>query len=121
MKNKLIAIVGVSADSQKYGNKIFVDLLQAGYKVIGVNPKKPVISGQPTVGLLSEIDQPIELVLIVTPPKISLEIIRQAANLSIKNVWLQPGAESEAVITLADKLQLNLTHHQCFMVDQGLW
>jgi len=121
MQDKIIAVVGVSSNPQKYGHRIFVDLLKAGYHVMGVNPKKPQINGQITFASIAEIGQSIDLVLIVTPPVVSLQIIKEAKDLGIKDVWLQPGAQSPEVIKLGQDLQLNLTHDRCFMVDQGIW
>ena len=34
---KQIAVIGVSGDADKYGHKIFRDLLNAGYPVKGIN------------------------------------------------------------------------------------
>lgn len=42
MKNvqlKEIAVVGVSENYQKFGFKIFRDLLKHGFNVVGVNPR----------------------------------------------------------------------------------
>jgi len=47
--------------------------------------------------------------------------LKEAKDLGIKDVWLQPGAQSPEVIKLGQDLQLNLTHDKCFMVDQGIW
>ena len=38
-KENLIVIMGVSNNTEKYGYKIFKDLLSAGYRVKGINPK----------------------------------------------------------------------------------
>lgn len=121
IKNQHIALVGVSSDPDKYGYKIFTDLIKNGYQVTGVNPKTPIVEGQQTVATLAEVKKPIDLVIIVTPPQVSIEVIKQANKLGIKNIWLQPGAESEAAIELAKELGINLTYNACFMMDQKIW
>ena len=121
MENQQIVVVGVSSDPNKYGYKIFSDLVKNNYSVIGVNPKAPIVAGQQTVASLANIKTPIDLVIIVTPPTITLEVIRQAEKLGMKNIWLQPGAESEQVIKLAEELGINLTYNACFMMDQSIW
>lgn len=118
---KNIALVGASANPDKYGYKIFTDLLKNGYQVIGVNPKAPIINGQQTVATLADIDEKIDQVIIVTPPKITVEVIKQANDLGIKNIWLQPGAESEEAVKLTEKLGMNLTYNACYMVRENIW
>lgn len=121
MKNKQIVVAGVSANKSKYGYKIFTDLVKNGYKVIGVNPKVPIIDGHQTFSSLTDIQEKIDLLIIVTPPTISVELIKQASDQGIKEVWLQPGAESKEAVDLARKLGINLTYNACFMVKQQIW
>lgn len=121
MKNQHIAVVGVSSDPDKYGFKIFSDLLKNSYHVTGVNPKTPIVEGQQTVATLAEVKKTIDLVIIVTPPQVSIEVIKQANKLGIKNIWLQPGAESQHAIQLATELGINLTYNACFMVREKIW
>lgn len=121
IKNQQIVVAGVSADTNKYGYKIFTDLINNGYKVTGVNPKTPVIEGHQTLATLDDITTDIDLLIIVTPPQVSVELIKQAANLGIRNVWLQPGAESEEAVQVANDLDVNLTYNACFMVNQKIW
>ena len=42
----LVAVVGVSTDPQKYGHRIFTDLIDSGYSVVGINPRGGVVAGQ---------------------------------------------------------------------------
>jgi predicted CoA-binding protein len=39
-KNFLYAVVGTSNNKEKYGYKVFKDLLNAGYKVLPINPNE---------------------------------------------------------------------------------
>ncbi|GAG72944.1 unnamed protein product [marine sediment metagenome] len=43
---KIIAVVGVSRDEEKFGFKVFNDLLRKGQNVYGVNPNTKVVLGQ---------------------------------------------------------------------------
>lgn len=38
INNKVIAVIGVSKDEQKYGFKVFKDLMSKNLRVYGVNP-----------------------------------------------------------------------------------
>lgn len=42
-KNFIYAVVGASNNEEKYGYKVFKDLLDAGYKVLPINPSEKEI------------------------------------------------------------------------------
>jgi uncharacterized protein len=120
-KNALIAVVGVSSDPQKYGHKIFRDLLHAGYNVVGINPKKGIVLNQEIFASLKDLPQKPELVLIVVPPPIGVHILKECSELGFTTAWMQPGAESKEAQDYAATHGISLTTATCFMVDQGIW
>ena len=65
------AVIGVSADQSKYGNKIFRDLRDAGYEVYGVNPKLDLIEGDKCYNTLAELPVVPEVVNVVVPPQLA--------------------------------------------------
>lgn len=120
-KNTKIAVVGVSDNPDKYGHKIFRDLLAAGYTATGVNPKRNDILGQKIYPNIADIPEKPELLLIVVPPEIGLSILQQAVDIGITDVWFQPGAESDEIVDFAKKNNLEITFGSCFMVAHGIW
>ncbi len=120
-KQSLIAIVGASMDSQKYGHKIMVDLLAAGYTVVGINPKGGTVKGHTLETNLESLPQAPELVIIVVPPQIGVQVLHTCKELGIPEVWMQPGAESQEAIQFAQENKLHLTTNTCFMKQEGLW
>lgn len=124
-KQTTIAVVGVSHDASKYGNRVFTDLVKAGYSVAGTNPKGGDVAGKNLYSSLEELvsdsDEPPELAIFVVPPEIGITVIANAKDLGITNVWLQPGAESEEIIEYAQEHNIHLVDNQCFMTDQGIW
>ena len=50
----------------------------------------------------------IDAVSIITPPAVTEKIVAQALALGIKNIWLQPGAESAAAIAAAEAAGANV-------------
>lgn len=119
--NSKIALVGVSESPEKYGHKIFKDLLAANYDVIGINPKAKEILDQKIYPSLRSLNFKPDLVIIVVPPSIALVILREINELKIKNVWMQPGSESDEAIKFAQEAEINLVVNSCIMVEQGLW
>ncbi len=120
-KDKYIAVIGVSEDEEKYGHKIFRDLLKAGYKVVGINPKGGQILGQEIYPQLKNLPQVPDLVVTVVPPAVTSAIVDECQSLGIKNIWMQPGAESDVAIDKAKKAGMNVTAHACFMKTNKLW
>ncbi|MBP7842552.1 CoA-binding protein [Candidatus Woesebacteria bacterium] len=120
-KKTKIAVIGVSADSEKYGHRIFRDLIDSNYSVVGVNPKGGTILGQKIFTSLEEIPEKPELLLIVVPPNVGMSVLQTAVKLDITDVWLQPGAQSDELLQFALDNNLRLTHTDCFMVAHGIW
>ena len=119
-KSKLV-VVGVSANTEKYGHKIFRDLLEAKYDVVGINPKAEKVLGQEIFPSLSDLEFIPDLIIIVVPPPIALIVLKEAHKLKFNNVWMQPGSESEEAKIFAQENQVNLTTNDCIMVQQNLW
>jgi len=120
-KQTPIAVVGVSHDPEKYGAKIFRDLVEAGYQVVGVNPKGGQVAGQELFVSLATIQPKPELVITVVPPTITEQVVAECLRLGIRQVWMQPGSESATAIELAKKNDLEVISQACFMVQQQLW
>lgn len=120
-KKTQITVVGVSAHPEKYGHKIFRDLLAAKYDVVGVNPKGGTLFGEHIAASLSEVPRRTQLLLVVVPPEIGISVIQQAHTLGITDIWLQPGAESAEIVRYAKENSMSITANHCFMVAQGIW
>lgn len=102
------AVVGASADRQKYGNKVLRAYMQHGREVYPVNPKAGEIEGLAAFPSLSAAARPIHGVSIITPPAVTLAVVEEAGRLGIRHVWMQPGAESGASVALAERLGMNV-------------
>ncbi|MCC6711418.1 MAG: CoA-binding protein [Candidatus Pacebacteria bacterium] len=120
-KQTPIAVVGVSHDPEKYGAKIFRDLVKAGYQVVGVNPKGGQVAGQELFVNLSAIQPKPELVITVVPPVVTEQVVAECLELGIRQIWMQPGSESPTAIKLAKENKLEVISQACFMVQQQLW
>jgi uncharacterized protein len=117
---KLIAVVGVSDNADKYGYKIFRDMLKAGYPAEGVNPKGGVVLGRRIYKSLAELGTKPDLVITVVPPAVTETIVEECHNLGIKTLWLQPGSASPKALAKAGEYGINAIS-ACFMVKEGIW
>jgi len=115
------AVVGVSQDREKFGNKIYRDLRDAGYTVYALHPKLTEVEGDPCYAKLADLPALPDVVNVVVPPQAALGVVAECAALGIKNLWLQPGSESEAVIEAAYDAGLTLVHNACIMIQKQTW
>ena len=88
------AVVGVSSDRRKYGNKVLRCFKQHSLDVVPVNPNASVVEGLIAVTALADCVTLPHAISIITPPKVTEDIVRQAIELGIQHIWMQPGAES---------------------------
>ena len=94
-KNTSIALIGASNDRSKYGNKIYRDLRNKGYKVTPINPKEKKIEGDRAYSSIEEMKELPDIANFVVPPPVAMKIAQNITNLGIKHLWFQPGSESK--------------------------
>lgn len=115
------AVIGATTNQQKYGYRVLQDLHEAGFTVVGVNPKYKDIAGIPCYPSLGELPWHPDVLVIVVPSAVGLQVLAQAAKLSMQKVWFQPGAESDEIAQLGQQLGLTLNDPgTCIMVARRL-
>lgn len=114
------AVVGASRDRSKYGNKVLRAYLQTNRAVFPVNPTADIVEGLTAYPELTQLPEAVFGISIITPPKVTRTVVEQAGQLGIKNVWMQPGAESDAAIGCAERLGMNvIAGGPCILVALG--
>lgn len=120
LKNKSadtrIVVVGASNNTQKYGYIIVDNLSKKGYTVLPVNPKEETICGLPAYASLAEVPGPVHLVNVVTPPRVTLKVLEQMAELGLDNAWLQDGTFDDAVLEYVARAPFKTVYDACTMV-----
>lgn len=111
-----IAIAGASANPEKYGNIIVKNLTVKGYTVLPINPKEKTIEGLDAVPTVSDLDGPVDILVVVTPPAVTLGVLREAASSKIPAVWLQDGSFDDAVLAYASAAPFLTVYDACVMV-----
>ena len=117
-KKYTYALIGASANKDKYGYKILQDLTVAGFKIIPINPKGKDIQDQKVYRKLTDIKEKIDVVIFVVPPSITENVLKQVHTKKINNVWFQPGSENENAIDYCKKNKINCIHNLCIMVEK---
>jgi predicted CoA-binding protein len=114
----VFGVVGASRDPEKYGHKVYRDLLNAGYNVYCVNPNTDEVLGKKCFPNLEVLPIKPDVVDVVVPPKITEQIVKICKKLEITKVWMQPGSESEAAIRFCEENGMDVIHGICVMVER---
>ncbi|KAK0666705.1 CoA binding domain-containing protein [Cercophora samala] len=100
------AVVGASANQEKYGYKVFKWYLDHNLPVTPINPSgKPIpVDGEDhaVVTSLKEVQKPEQTsVSFITPPAVTLASLKEAKELGFPSVFLQPGTFNNEVLAFA--------------------
>ncbi|MGB9596451.1 MAG: CoA-binding protein [Candidatus Poribacteria bacterium] len=105
-KQKTVAVIGASNDRKKYGNKAVRAYILRGFKVYPVNPNEDTIEGLKTYKSILDIPDEIDRATLYVPPKVGMKIIDEIAKKGVKELYFNPGTESDELIDKAKELGL---------------
>lgn len=113
-------VVGASADRHKFGNKVLRCYQQNERKVYGVNPREAEIEGAPCVASVADLPDDVQSISIITPPAVTERVVTAAITRGIRNIWMQPGAESPRAVEECRKEGINvIADGSCLLVVLG--
>lgn len=104
--SKVVAVIGASNDRQKFGNRAVRAYREQGYTVVPINPHETEIEGLKSYGSILDVPGPVDMASFYVPPEIGEQVIADVARKGIAEVWLNPGAESDALIARARTLSI---------------
>jgi len=114
---KVYGVVGASTNRDKYGNKVLRCYLQNGYQAIPVNPKEKEIEGIPCVATVLDLPDDVSSISVITPPAVTEKVVEMAIQKGIRNIWMQPGAESIAAVNMCLENNINvIADGSCLLV-----
>jgi predicted CoA-binding protein len=110
-------VVGASTNRHKYGNKVLRCYLQDNRHVFPVNPNEQTIEGLQCISSVLDLPENVNSLSIITPPAITEQIVQQAQQKGIANIWMQPGAESSAAVDFCRQHGINvIADGSCLLV-----
>ena len=104
--SRTVAVIGASANRQKYGNKAVRAFKARGYTVWPVNPHAASIEGTRAYRSVAELPATPDMITVYVPPAIGLTLIDDLARVGADEVWLNPGSESDELLARARALGL---------------
>jgi acetyltransferase len=95
---KSVAVFGASDRTDAVGQIVFQNMLESGFTgaLYPINPKSAEIQGKRAYASIADINEPIELVVIATPPKTVPEIIENCGIHGVKAAVIITAGFSEA-------------------------
>jgi uncharacterized protein len=104
--SKVVAVIGASSNRQKFGNRAVRAFRQQGYTVVPINPHEREVEGLTAYASVLDVPGAVDMASFYVPPEIGERVIGEMATKGIAEVWLNPGAESDALIARARALQI---------------
>ena len=104
--SRVVAVVGASSNRRKFGNRAVRAYLREGYTVIPINPHESDVEGLKAYKSVLDVPGPIDMASFYVPPEVGETLIDEVARKGIPEVWLNPGADSDALIARARSLSI---------------
>jgi predicted CoA-binding protein len=116
LRQRTLAVVGVSRSGKKFGNVIYRSLREKGYTLIPVHPAAETLEGDRCAPSLRHLPQAVGGVVLVVPPAETERIAREAHEAGIRRVWMQQGAESPAAVQFCREHGMSVISGECLLM-----
>ena len=116
--SKTVAVIGASSNRNKFGNRALRAYQRQGYTVLAINPNEKEVEGHTTYASVLDVPGPIDIASVYVPPEIGVTVMEELARKQIPEVWLNPGADGQAVVARARELGLK-TIQACSIIAIG--
>lgn len=119
-RSQAFGVVGASTDRSKYGNRVLRCYQQNGLKAVPVNPREQEIEGVACVSEVSYLPDEVKSISVITPPRVTEQVVEDAIKKGITGIWMQPGAESAAAVKRCLETGINvIADGSCILVVKG--
>ena len=116
LSQQSIAVAGVSRNGKKFGNSVYKELKNKGYRTFAVNPNAGEIDGEKCFASISDITEKVNAAVIVVPKTETEKVVRNAVSSGVSNIWLQQGSETDDAINYCVQNQVNLIYGECILM-----
>ena len=116
IKQKTIAIVGMSRAARSFSANAARELKTKGYRIFPVNPNVNEIQGEKCYPSLTALPEKVGGVLFLTPPAATENAVREAAEAGVAHFWIQQGAESAGAINICKEKGLSAVTGHCILM-----
>lgn len=111
LTHQRLAVVGVSRDPRDFSRTVVAELSRRGYDVVPINPSGGFVRR------VQDIVPPVEAALLMTPPAVTTEVVKDCAQAGIRHVWMHQGigrgAASAAAIAFCENHGISVVSGAC--------
>jgi predicted CoA-binding protein len=115
---KTVAVVGASSDRNKFGNKALRAFQAEGYTVYPINPHEATVEGVTSYASVLDVPVPIDMATVYVQPAVAMGLLTEFERKQIPEIWINPGAESDALMEEAARRKLNVIY-ACSIIAIG--
>ncbi len=112
-----IAIVGVSARSDRPSYEVAEYLIEAGYEVYLVNPRETKILGKKVYDRVQDLPKPVDIVDIFRKPADVLPVVEDAIEASSGAIWMQLEIVNQEAADRARAAGLEVVMDRCTKIE----
>ena len=114
-----IAVLGVSANTDRPSHRVFRFLLAAGYDVIHVNPllTGQALLGRPVFESLTQLPGTVDMVDVFRDSRFLPDITTEVISLNIPALWTQLGVTHADAETTASEAGVRLVVDRCPAIE----
>jgi predicted CoA-binding protein len=116
-KHKTIAVVGLSSNPMRPSFGVTEYMLEAGYRIIPVNPNETEVLGEKSYARLEDVPETIDIVNIFRRAEEVAPVVESAIRIGAKVVWMQQGIENEEAREKARAAGLVVVEDACILVE----
>jgi predicted CoA-binding protein len=118
-ENRVIAVVGLSADWFRPSYFAAKYLQEHGYRIIPVNPKYEEILGEKCYKSLRDIPEKVDVVDVFRKTEDVMPIAEDAIAIGAKVLWQQIGVKNVAAAEKAEAAGLDAVLDRCMKIEHG--
>jgi predicted CoA-binding protein len=116
---KTIAVVGLSSNELRPSNFVGYYLKRHGYRVIPVNPRETEVLGEPSLASLTEIREPVDIVVVFRAPDALPGIAAEAVEIGAGTLWCQFGVVNEEGGRIAEEGGMTVVMDRCAKIEHA--
>ena len=119
LKQKRVAVVGMSSKELRASYFVGFYLKRNGYEVVPVNPRESEILGMTCYPSLQDIPDPIDVVDVFREPAAVPQIAEEAVSVGAKYLWLQFGVISPEGVSIAAEGGVKSIVDRCIKIEHA--
>lgn len=113
-----VAVIGASTHRGKFGNKAVRAYLRQNWTVYPVHPTAAEVEGLGAYATLRDVPGGVQRIALYLPPEIGIHVLPDIAATAHEEFFVNPGAESEALLARAKELGLQPIQG-CAIIEVG--